>query len=460
MDAFEKVTLEELQRVGRLIALPMIVLDFQKAIYINDHFMKMTGYTLESFNAFGFKNILDPTLKYSFFRKFAKALKGKNFDDHNEFRIRCHDGRWIWVDYKSEVVIYEGKPYVLANLLEVTEKKELSIALSKSLKIREALLEVSQSVMETSNVNDFFHLILSKAVDAIPNAELGSVLLAKGEALEVAAQIGFQKESIEDFNLPLKESFLYKVTKGRLDAVTKIDDLFLWGDFFQVTTEEKDNAYIRSTITAPLYIEGEFFGTVNVDSTQVAGFDLEDVKLMTFVKHHIEIAIANRLLYQEKIKLSRFDVLTGLYNRSYFEDLFNLQREKALRYKEPFQLVIFDMDNLKEINDAYGHLVGDEMLKIYANKCSELTRKSDVLARYGGDEFVGLFFGKAQNDLTERLDNMLREIASEPVVVNGHPLYYAFSYGVATFPEDGIDLDGLFRIADERMYAFKEKNKP
>ncbi len=121
--------------------------------------------------------------------------------------------------------------------------------------------------------------------------------------------------------------------------------------------------YIKSTLTAPIYINGSLFGMINIDSIETNVFDGEDVKSMEFIRNYIEIIITNYLLYEEKSHLARYDQLTNVCNRSYFEEQVKSIIDKALCYKETFNLVIWDINNLKAINDSFGHLTGDEVIK-------------------------------------------------------------------------------------------------
>ncbi len=452
----QTVSLDELNILGNLIATPLIVMTADEVLYINDLFTTMTGYDMEDLMKSGFQNTIATDQQYKFFIRLSKALKGKKYDDMNEFRLRCKDGSWIWVDYKSRLVSYEGKTFLLLNLMDITEKK---MKLEKFLKLRDAMLDVSQSVVNTGDIDLFYQMILTKAMEAIPSAKLGTVLLKKGEYLEVSAQSGFRVDSITGFKIPLKESFIYQATNGRLDEIAKIDDLLSMGDYPKISSEDDEDKFIRATITAPIYINDEFFGTVNVDSTKVGGFNSDDLKLMEFVRNNVEIAIANHLLYQEKVYLSRFDSLTGLFNRSHFEEIFKHHREKALRYDEPFQLVLFDMNDLKKINDVYGHIAGDQVIKTYSDYCSHFMRKSDVISRYGGDEFVGLFFGTTRIQLSRRLNRFLSGLNDQPVKIDQHLINFSFSFGISTFGEDGTELETLFKVADQRMYKFKTKYK-
>ncbi len=455
-EEIHNVSLDTLNSLGSLIATPVIVMTADEVLYINDLFTAMTGYDMKDLIHSGFQNTIATDQQYQFFIRLSKALKGKKYDDMNEFRLRCKDGGWIWVDYQSRLVSCEGKTYLLSNLTDITEKK---MKLEKFLKLRDAMLDVSQSVVKTGDLNVFYQMILNKAMEAIPSAELGTVLLKRGEYLEVSAQSGFRVDSIKGFRIPLNESFIYKATKGRLSEIAKIDDLLAMGEYPKISSKDDEDKFIRSTITAPIYINDEFFGAVNVDSIKVNGFNNDDLKLMEFVRNNVEIAIANHLLYQEKVYLSRFDSLTGLFNRSHFEELFKHHRERALRYDEPFQLVLFDMNDLKKINDEFGHIAGDLVIKTYADYCSHLMRKSDVISRYGGDEFVGVFFGSTRAQLSRRLNRFLLELNDKPVSIDQHLIEFSFSFGIATFGKDGTELETLFKIADQRMYKFKTQYK-
>ncbi|MBE0450110.1 MAG: diguanylate cyclase [Clostridia bacterium] len=86
-------------------------------------------------------------------------------------------------------------------------------------------------------------------------------------------------------------------------------------------------------------------------------------------------------------------------------------------------------------------------------------RKSDVISRFGGDEFVGLFFGSSRAQLSRRLNRFLLELSKKPVKIDQHLIIFSFSFGISTFGEDGTELETLFKIADQRMYKFKTKYK-
>ena len=180
---------------------------------------------------------------------------------------------------------------------------------------------------------------------------------------------------------------------------------------------------------------------------------------MEFARDNVEIAITNQLLYEEKAFLSKYDSLTSLYNRHFFDDVFENIRDKALRYNEKFNLVVFDLNGLKHTNDEFGHMAGDEVLKHFAQSCKDLIRKSDIIARYGGDEFVGIVFNCGQEKLRKRIDEHLKYLNDNPIKIKGHPVVCSYSYGIASFGEDGYTLNELFKTADDRMYENKIRYK-
>ncbi|QGP94082.1 Diguanylate cyclase, GGDEF domain [Neomoorella glycerini] len=150
------------------------------------------------------------------------------------------------------------------------------------------------------------------------------------------------------------------------------------------------------------------------------------------------------------------DPLTGLYNRRAFFALAESVLKEAQEGKRSPVLAILDLDNMKKINDTWGHQYGDEALKRVAQAIQKSVREGDVTARYGGDEFVILFPGKGPRleTLRARLERHLKAIR-----FSGTEIPLSLSVGLARFPADGKDVDALLAVADARMYADKEAKK-
>jgi len=161
---------------------------------------------------------------------------------------------------------------------------------------------------------------------------------------------------------------------------------------------------------------------------------------------------------QELTHLALHDTLTQLPNRMLLEDRIEQSISKAKRNGEVFTLMFLDLDGFKAVNDAYGHLAGDELLNQVAQRLTERLRATDTVARVGGDEFVVL----AQADGVDEASSIAKlivELIKEPFHVSGHELRLSTSLGIAMFPTDGGDQQTLLTNADAAMYHAKFNGK-
>lgn len=454
------ITKNDLKNLENIIPLPTIILNDKKVLYINYKLQKMLGYSLDELRkTFLNSSIIEEPKKISI-KNIINEFKEKNDIIKHELKIITKDNSIIWVDYEITLISYESEIYILANLIDITHKKKMEAHLSKVLRVSSLMIEISHSIIDAYNIDYIYELILKNAIKSINHAKLGSIMIKQGENLKTVSHVGFKDSSINNFKILISESFLYQKTNGKLDRIVKIDNT---NDpnikLYPIETNYEDSKSVRSTITAPIYVDNNFFGVVNVDSTEVNAFDLDDIKIMEFIKTNVEIAISNCLLYQEKIYFSSHDCLTGIYNKSYFYKLLKDIHHKALVSKREFNLVIFDLNNLKHINDTFGHLAGDSIIKNFAKECSTILEEDDILARFGGDEFAGLFFNCSKKHLINKLDKLLNNLQNKHTYFEGNKLKYSFSYGISTFNKDGQHINDLLNTADKRMYIFKNKYK-
>jgi diguanylate cyclase (GGDEF)-like protein len=161
-----------------------------------------------------------------------------------------------------------------------------------------------------------------------------------------------------------------------------------------------------------------------------------------------------------KVKLlSETDPLTGLYNLRAFSMIVERAFTQAVRYCRPMSLIMIDSDNLKRVNDGYGHEAGNRLLKQIVSCCHTQLRSTDVLARYGGDEFVVLLPETSAANAREVAERIRRSVESTGLQVRGTIVPTTVSLGVASYPEDGVDLELLFDKADKAMYRSKQEGR-
>jgi diguanylate cyclase (GGDEF)-like protein len=183
------------------------------------------------------------------------------------------------------------------------------------------------------------------------------------------------------------------------------------------------------------------------------------IHLVSEIYDHLDMLISRLRKSQETLKqLAIRDSLTGLYNRNYFNETIVHDIQKARRYHEKLSFLILDIDNFKPINDNYGHLHGDGVIRICADLLRRSVRKSDFLCRYGGDEFIIVTpkHGCESNEqLTQRINDALDEWNRE---YSTFEYTLSLSIGCAVWQE-GLDVLDVLHEADQNMYAMKERKR-
>lgn len=158
---------------------------------------------------------------------------------------------------------------------------------------------------------------------------------------------------------------------------------------------------------------------------------------------------------QDRLRdLATRDVLTGTFNRRYVEDVVRRELERSQRYSRPLTVAMLDADHFKNVNDTYGHPVGDDVLRAISDRCRALLRTNDVLGRYGGEEFVVVFPETNLDDARIVAERLRAAIAENPIAVGKHTLKMTVSIGLSTLAP-GQDAGALLARADAALYAAK-----
>jgi diguanylate cyclase (GGDEF)-like protein len=159
--------------------------------------------------------------------------------------------------------------------------------------------------------------------------------------------------------------------------------------------------------------------------------------------------------------LATKDLLTGLSNRGFFDVRLQEEAERGRRRGHAVAIAMIDLDHFKAYNDAHGHRVGDELLRLLARKLREAFRTSDTVARYGGEEFVVVMPASTGAEALDRLERLRQDVESLAVELPGRPAAggLTVSIGVAAWPEDGATLDEVLVKADRRLYEAKQAGR-
>lgn len=213
-------------------------------------------------------------------------------------------------------------------------------------------------------------------------------------------------------------------------------------------------------IVAPLLYRENVLGTLTaINRPDQRSFGQRDVDLLMAIAQQVAIAIENAQLFVDIQHLAKTDELTGLYNRHYFFEQGEREFERARRYQKPLAAIMFDLDHFKPINDQYGHVIGDEVLRGVAQRCLENTREIDILARYGGDEFSMLLPETSLPGARRIAKRLHQKIASHPVETSAGEFSITISLGVAAIDSNMPDLKTLLNHADAASYRAKEDGR-
>lgn len=230
------------------------------------------------------------------------------------------------------------------------------------------------------------------------------------------------------------------------------------GDEAELFFREDMLAEMRSRAVVPLHLSGKLVGTLNLGSRDPERYGSDQgTDFLRRLGCKISLVMDNILSHQRLLAMSVTDPVTGIANRRQLEGALGKELERARRHKTPVTCIIMDLDGFKEINDRFGHLAGDQALRHTAKILRDLSRRYDMVARYGGDEFAAMLPQtgvEAAVKVAEKFQDALR---SSPLDIEGERVVLRLSIGVAGVPEMEVEgPEDLIRQADCRLYVAKE----
>ena len=223
-----------------------------------------------------------------------------------------------------------------------------------------------------------------------------------------------------------------------------------------VAQESPESRTVRQEIRSRA---GSLHGTIYASLRKTAVADEEALQALPMGAWLATLAIETRSLYSDLVHRSDFDLLTDIHNRFSLERQLNRLVVEAQARHGCFGLIYIDLDEFKQVNDRYGHRIGDLYLQEIAERMKRQLRPGDMLARLGGDEFAALVPQVRSRADVEEIAERLERCFDEPLSLDGYSLRGSGSLGMAVFPEDGVTKDALLGVADTTMYEAKRKRR-
>ena len=210
----------------------------------------------------------------------------------------------------------------------------------------------------------------------------------------------------------------------------------------------------RAVLCIPIAYGETFLGVLNVESQKEDAFTPQDVLIMNTLADLLATALHNAFVFQKLQQQSITDGLTGIKTRRFFFEALSSEWKRASRSGRPVSVVLMDLDKFKEVNDTKGHLEGDLVLTRVGRLLEQKCRQSNVVARYGGDEFIILMPETGVEQAHILAERLRLWIAQDPMLSEHH---ITGSFGVASFPVHGFSMEDIIRVADAGMYVSKHK---
>lgn len=219
------------------------------------------------------------------------------------------------------------------------------------------------------------------------------------------------------------------------------------------------NYATKSCLIAPLVCHGRVVGVLNLsDKKDGSPFNADDVAIIELFRQLVGASIGNIKLFEKTQRQAKTDGLTGMLNHRTFYESLEAELKRVHRYGGKLSIIMADVDNLKPINDTYGHRAGDMAIKQIARRISACIRQIDMPARYGGDEFAVILPNTSLSDAAMVAERMVASVKASPLVWEQHRIPLSLSVGVGEY--DGQSgMSDIARATDQALYAAKQAGK-
>ncbi|HZS50276.1 MAG TPA: HD domain-containing phosphohydrolase [Bryobacterales bacterium] len=357
------------------------------------------------------------------------------------------------VDVKSAAQEKIVKGQAPAPKLESERTADTSSALHSIVQAREelqVLYQLTQALGTSLSVDETLRLIAEELRKLIPFDSIAVFLIREGKLLPRFVE-GVNASLLARMQIPLGEGLSGWVAangKYSLNGNPAVEPAYL--------QDPHQFSRLRCALSVPLDSPKGVIGAVTLYSTEHnAAFSLDHLRILKAVGSKAGTTLHNALIHEAMGRSAETDGLTGLPNARALSTRLEQESARATRQQTPYTLFVVDMNGLKKINDTFGHLMGNKIIKAVGNALRSSVREYDLVARMGGDEFVLLLPGMDASaaaakriELAMAVENLRKDFPNIEVSV---------SMGSASFPDDSRDSEKLMALADRRMYWHKRE---
>jgi diguanylate cyclase (GGDEF)-like protein len=363
------------------------------------------------------------------------------------------DGEARHFDLRLTALVGQGTLVTgwLAVLYDVTRLKAAETAAVEARKIAETLREAGLTLSAKLDFKQISALILELLRRVIPY-DIGAFLtLEEGELRLAAIRRPADARNLIGETYPVAGSRLcntaIQMKRPLISPINGPEDILL---------PLRPDQDVRSFLGVPIVYRDRVTGLMALYNFGTQSFTEADARVAELFASQVSIAMENSRQVAQYERQAVTDVLTGLYNRRAFIPLGEKEVGRARRYHRPLALILFDIDHFKAVNDAHGHVIGDRVLQVLTKRVSDTTRATDVVCRYGGEEFIVLMPEASREEGLAMAERLRQEVSRLTVVTEAAELSLTISLGVAAIdPGEDETLESLINRADRAMYQAK-----
>ncbi|HSJ76757.1 MAG TPA: diguanylate cyclase, partial [Gemmatimonadales bacterium] len=334
---------------------------------------------------------------------------------------------------------------------------------------RSEMMDIMQEVTASLKPDEIYGILVRRVAQALSIARC-SIIMA-GPDDEVGTVVAaFENPMLRNLRVDLKRypEIRRALKTGEVVLVRDVHTDPLYGGVRDDWVSQDRPVETRSAVALRFSLRQEPVGVFFLRTTsEDPPLNEHDVQFAEEVTNAAVAALEraydleNAVLGQEQMRhLAETDPLTNCFNRRALMDKLEQEMDRAARYATMLTGMMVDIDNFKQINDTYGHLVGDRVLKQLANLLKREQRSVDIVARYGGEEFVVLLPETTNTESRNFAERILRRVATHDFGEPGRPVRVTISIGIASFPDERVsDGESLLRLADTHLYRAKSDGR-
>jgi diguanylate cyclase (GGDEF)-like protein len=333
---------------------------------------------------------------------------------------------------------------------------ELIERLQRNEEIARKFFEVEVSILSILNFKELFENLLTEIKKKFEIPYVWLTLIEDSPITHLLPDL--QTSELVKNRLSILDQGSFSALIGRRkNALLANDDLTPFYRLFP----DHEKYLIRSLAITPVTHQGEVIGSFNCGDFSPDRYRPGmDGSLLERLGVKLSICISNVTAHEKVRMAASRDPLTDLINRRVMESILKREFTRALRYNHPLALAFMDLDDFKSINDHYGHDVGDHVLRHVGQQIVQMSRESDVVARYADDQFIIILPGTKYDRALQMMNRLNQYLAKKPFIQENKSIRLSLSFGIAQIHDAGVqDPGSMLKRANERLYDAKRKGK-